>query len=78
MNECIVLLSAKRALKSIIQKCVHPPALEPLLHQNAPPNVLKYVCAQFAKILPNDIGAKREFVANRGMSEDDLLAASYR
>eukprot|EP01065_Artemidia_motanka_P027630 TRINITY_DN32836_c0_g1_i1.p1 TRINITY_DN32836_c0_g1~~TRINITY_DN32836_c0_g1_i1.p1 ORF type:complete len:510 (+),score=237.81 TRINITY_DN32836_c0_g1_i1:82-1611(+) len=59
---------AKRALKSIVQKCVHLPALEPLLHQNAPHNVLKYVCAQFAKILPNDIGAKREFVANRGLA----------
>lgn len=59
---------AKRALKGIIQKCVHPPALEPLLHQNAPPNVLKYVCGQYAKILPNDIAAKREFVANRGLA----------
>jgi len=59
---------AKRALKAIIQKCVHLPALEPLLHQNAPQNLLKYVCGQFAKILPSDIGAKREFVANRGLA----------
>merc|ERR1712003_356559 len=33
---------AKRALKSVIQKCTHLPALEPLL-QEAPPNILKYV-----------------------------------
>lgn len=59
---------AKRALKGIVQKCVHTPALQPLLHQNAPPNILKYVCGQFAKILPNDIGAKREFVSNRGLA----------
>lgn len=59
---------AKRALKSIIQKCVHLPALEPLLHHEAPQNILKYVCGQFAKILPTDIGAKREFVANRGLA----------
>eukprot|EP00998_Keelungia_sp_KM082_P012983 NODE_940_length_1544_cov_64.714891_g929_i0.p1 GENE.NODE_940_length_1544_cov_64.714891_g929_i0~~NODE_940_length_1544_cov_64.714891_g929_i0.p1 ORF type:complete len:490 (+),score=125.40 NODE_940_length_1544_cov_64.714891_g929_i0:78-1472(+) len=58
---------AKRALKSIIQKCVHLPALEPLLHQNCPPNILKYVCAQFAKVLPNDLSAKREFVSRRGL-----------
>ena len=59
---------SKRALKSIIQKCVHLPALEPLLHHEAPQNILKYVCGQFAKILPTDIGAKREFVANRGLA----------
>ena len=31
---------AKRALKSVIQKCTHLPALEPLL-QESPPNILK-------------------------------------
>ena len=61
-------LKAKRSLKSIVMKCVHLPALEPLLHHTAPPNILKYVCGQFAKILPADIGAKREFVANRGLA----------
>merc|ERR1712151_459724 len=45
---------AKRALKSVIQKCTHLPALEPLL-QEAPPNILKYVVEQFAKVLPNDL-----------------------
>lgn len=59
---------AKRALKCIIQKCVHLPALEPLLHHEAPQNILKYVCGQFARILPSDIGAKREFVSNRGLA----------
>ena len=32
-------LKAKRALKSVVQKCTHLPALEPLL--DAPPNILK-------------------------------------
>ena len=34
---------AKRAMKSVIEKCVHLPALEPLLHTQTPPNILKYV-----------------------------------
>ena len=34
---------AKKALKNIIQKSTHLPALEPLL-QLAPNNILKYVC----------------------------------
>ena len=42
---------SKKALKNIIQMCTHLPALEPLL-QLAPNNILTYVCAQFAKVLP--------------------------
>ena len=66
---------SKRSLKSIIQKCVHLPALEPLLRTAAPPNILKYVCGQFAKILPTDTGAKREFVANRGLATLQRITA---
>ena len=44
-----VLLQSKKALKNILAKCVHMPALEPLLH-DAPPNILKHVVAQFAKV----------------------------
>eukprot|EP01007_Sphenomonas_quadrangularis_P001901 NODE_302_length_1653_cov_168.762469_g226_i0.p1 GENE.NODE_302_length_1653_cov_168.762469_g226_i0~~NODE_302_length_1653_cov_168.762469_g226_i0.p1 ORF type:complete len:417 (-),score=148.29 NODE_302_length_1653_cov_168.762469_g226_i0:374-1624(-) len=58
---------AKNALKAVIQKCVHLPALQPLLH-HAPPNILKHVCVQFAKVLPLDVAAKREFVASRGLA----------
>ena len=42
-------IQAKKALKNILQKCVHLPALEPLLH-DAPPNILKHVVAQFSKV----------------------------
>lgn len=66
---------SKRALKNIIQHCVHLPALEPLLHPDAPQNVLKYVCGQYAKVLPTDIAAKREFVANRGLATVQRLKA---
>ena len=39
---------AKRALKNVLQKCVHLPALEPLL-EYAPPEILKHVVGQFSK-----------------------------
>jgi len=58
---------AKRALKSIIQKCTYLPALEPLL--DSPPNILKHVVQQFAKVLPNDLNARRSFVQSGGLQK---------
>eukprot|EP01136_Pigoraptor_vietnamica_P023522 Opistho-1_new@75687 len=58
----------KRALKCIIEKCVDLQALEPLLH-DAPPNILKYVIAQFAKVLPHDVKARRQFVHSGGLKK---------
>ncbi|XP_028036326.1 sperm-associated antigen 6-like isoform X2 [Bombyx mandarina] len=49
------------ALKQALQCCLHRPALETLLH-SAPACILKYVLAQYAKILPNDARARRLFV----------------
>ena len=40
---------AKRALKNVLQKCVHLSALEPLL-AIAPPEILKHVVGQFSKV----------------------------
>merc|ERR1711988_312283 len=59
---------AKRALKGVIQKCTHLPALEPLL-QEAPPNILKYVVQQFARVLPNDLQSRRSFVQSGGLQK---------
>lgn len=59
---------AKKALKNILQKCVHLPALEPLLH-DAPPNILKHVVAQFSKVLPHDPKARRLFVTSGGLKK---------
>jgi len=59
---------AKRALKSVIQKCTHLPALEPLL-QESPPNILKYVVQQFSKVLPHDAPARRSFVQSGGLQK---------
>ena len=55
---------AKRAIKSVVEKCVHLPALEPLLHEQTPKNILKYVVHQFAKVLPNVVTARRQFVSS--------------
>merc|ERR1712054_520076 len=55
---------AKRSLKSIIEKCLQLGALEPLISE-APPQILKYVLQQFAKVLPSDTGgAKKQFVTS--------------
>ncbi|KAJ7363134.1 Sperm-associated antigen 6 [Desmophyllum pertusum] len=47
---------SKKALTNILQKCVHLAALEPLL-KDAPPNILKHVVSQFAKVLPPRCGS---------------------
>lgn len=41
---------AKKALKSILQKCTYLPVLEPLLY-DAPSNILKHVICQFSKVM---------------------------
>eukprot|EP00050_Salpingoeca_kvevrii_P018318 m.72807 g.72807 ORF g.72807 m.72807 type:complete len:513 (+) comp8013_c0_seq2:55-1593(+) len=65
---------ASRALKNILQKCTHIPALEPLLGQ-APPSLLKHVVGQFAKILPNDPKARRLFVTSGGLEKIQRINA---
>lgn len=57
---------AKRALKTIVQKCLHLPALQPLLSK-APVNILTHVTAQYAKVLPGDRTARRAFVSDGGL-----------
>ena len=65
---------SKKALKNIIQMCTHVPALEPLL-QLAPNNILAYVCAQFAKVLPTQLEAKRTFVQSGGFQKIQEIKA---
>lgn len=42
-------IQSKKALKSILQKCIDLPALEPLLY-DVPSNILKHVLCQFSKV----------------------------
>lgn len=57
---------SKKALKNVLQKCTHVPALDSIL-RIAPPNILKYVVFQYSKILPLEPRARRDFVTNDGL-----------
>ncbi|XP_072234366.1 sperm-associated antigen 6 [Leuresthes tenuis] len=67
-------VKSKKALKSILQKCTHLPALEPLLY-DAPSNILKYVVCQFSKVLPHDSKARRLFVTSGGLKKVQEIEA---
>ena len=65
-NSADLRTKAKRALKAILKKCTHLPALEPLLKE-APVEIQKYILEQFAKTLPHDQQARRTFVQSGGL-----------
>ena len=66
---------AKRALKVVIQKVVSLDALEPLLN-DAPLEILKYIIAQYAKVLPHDATARRNFVTSGGLRKIQDIVTS--
>lgn len=61
----------KKALKGIIEKCVTLPALEPLI--DSPASIQQYVLHQFAKILPSDTKARKEFVEKGNLQKIQLI-----
>uniref|UniRef100_A0AAR2LSS7 Sperm-associated antigen 6 n=1 Tax=Pygocentrus nattereri TaxID=42514 RepID=A0AAR2LSS7_PYGNA len=67
-------VKAKKALKSVLQKCTYLPALEPLLYE-APSNILKHVICQFSKVLPHDSKARRLFVTSGGLKKVQEIKA---
>jgi 3-methyladenine DNA glycosylase AlkD len=62
---------AQRALKTVLQKCTHLAALEPLLTDDSqcPEKIIKYVVHQFAKVLPNQPAARKSLVQSRGLAK---------
>lgn len=58
----------KCCLKLCLQCCLYLPALEPLLY-SAPSEILKYILAQYAKVLPHDISARRLFITTGGLKK---------
>eukprot|EP00761_Pharyngomonas_kirbyi_P012960 gb/GECH01012987.1/.p1 GENE.gb/GECH01012987.1/~~gb/GECH01012987.1/.p1 ORF type:complete len:506 (+),score=126.62 gb/GECH01012987.1/:1-1518(+) len=62
---------SKKALKGIVQKCLDISALLPLLHHTAPPNILKAVVGQCAKILvlPEKAEERKLFVTEGALAE---------
>ncbi|KAI9175852.1 hypothetical protein H9P43_006216 [Blastocladiella emersonii ATCC 22665] len=71
-------LKAKRALKAILEKTLALDALDPLVKLRTPPNILKHVLAQLAKILPNDVASRRRFVTSGCCQRVQEIAAAYR
>jgi len=65
---------SQRALKAVLQKCTHLPALEPLLHE-VPEKILKYVVQQFAKVLPHETKSRKSFVQSGGLQKIQELSA---
>eukprot|EP00730_Choanoeca_flexa_P019618 TRINITY_DN9591_c0_g1_i3.p1 TRINITY_DN9591_c0_g1~~TRINITY_DN9591_c0_g1_i3.p1 ORF type:complete len:538 (+),score=125.89 TRINITY_DN9591_c0_g1_i3:37-1614(+) len=59
---------ASRALRNVLQKCTYLPALQSLLSQ-APAEILENVVGQFAKILPTDAKARKQFVTSGGLKK---------
>jgi len=57
---------AARALKLVIQKCTYLAALDPLL-KDAPDKIMRYVVRQYAKVLPNSVKAKKDFLQTKGL-----------
>ncbi len=62
-------------MKSILEKTVVLGALEPLLLQETPANILKYVVSQYAKVLPHDVKARRAFVTSGGLKRIQEIKA---
>lgn len=65
---------SSKALKHVLQKCIHLPALEALI-ADAPPEILQHVVAQFAKVLPNDTKARKLFVTSGGLKKVQEIKA---
>lgn len=68
----------KRALKCILEKTLHLESLEPMLNLSTPLSILKYVVGQFAKILPHDVTARREFVTSGSLQRLQEIAANIK
>eukprot|EP00764_Aduncisulcus_paluster_P006968 gnl/Carplike_NY0171/2301_a3101_808.p1 GENE.gnl/Carplike_NY0171/2301_a3101_808~~gnl/Carplike_NY0171/2301_a3101_808.p1 ORF type:complete len:506 (+),score=161.16 gnl/Carplike_NY0171/2301_a3101_808:212-1519(+) len=66
----------KRACKSIVQQCTLLPALDPLL-QSAPAEILKFVIAQYAKVLPTNAEARKQFVVSGGLKRVQELEPEH-
>merc|ERR1712054_739069 len=61
-------IKSKRALKAIISKCAKIEALDALLmNKDAPIKISKHVLMRFKDLLPNDVQARRNFVASGGL-----------
>ncbi|KAJ3305680.1 Sperm-associated antigen 6 [Gonapodya sp. JEL0774] len=66
---------AHRALKAVLAKTTHLSYIDPLLGPSSPRSVLKHVVVQLAKVLPNDVAARKEFVSGGGLGRLEMVKA---
>jgi len=64
----------RRALKSIIGKLTHLPALDALVHRPLPEGVMKMVLEQAGKVLANDPSGRAQFVHSGGLAAVQQMA----
>ncbi|RKP02524.1 hypothetical protein CXG81DRAFT_29488 [Caulochytrium protostelioides] len=68
---------AKRALKAILEKTLDIAALDPVLQLSTPPNILKHIVHQIAKVLPHNVVARRAFVTSGGLQRIQEISHAY-
>eukprot|EP00877_Chromochloris_zofingiensis_P010277 jgi/Chrzof1/5502/Cz16g05190.t1 len=66
----------RRALKSIVAKLTHLPALDALVHQQLPESVMRMVLEQVGKVLANDPAGRSQFVHSGGLAAVQQMAES--
>ena len=64
----------RRALKSVIAKLTHLPALDALVHRTLPESVMKMVLEQTGKVLVNDPAGRTTFVTSGGLAAVQQMA----
>ncbi|KAK9808858.1 hypothetical protein WJX72_005235 [[Myrmecia] bisecta] len=63
----------RKALKSIVAKLTHLPALDALVHRHLPESVMKMVLEQVGKVLSNDPAGRSQFVHSGGLAAVQLM-----
>jgi hypothetical protein len=65
---------ARRALKAIVSKLTHLPALDALVHRDLPESIMKLVLEQLGKVLTNDAAGRAAFVHSGGLARLQQMA----
>lgn len=58
----------KKALKAVVSKLTHLPALDALVHRSLPESVMKLVLEQIGKVLASDPSGRSQFVISGGLA----------
>ena len=65
---------ARRALKAVVTKLTHLPALDALVQRDLPEGVMKVVLEQLGKVLGNDPAGRSSFVHSGGLARLQQMA----